>query len=133
MVILSFSLHRRGEGQSIQTSTCCSTHWTLRWLHLHDVNNHSHTRHCIPVHSVEHRLGDGLKQVLRFLHTSMSFTSLLNISSIKVAAVLYWLCTAALRYPELQGHRAAFIIQDRIQKIYQVITEKKDCTFIFVE
>lgn len=54
----------------------------LSLLYLHDMNDHSHTRHCVPVDGVEHCLRDGLKQVLRFLHTSMSRTFTTNFSSL---------------------------------------------------
>lgn len=36
-------------------------------LYLHDMYHNTHARHRIPVHCIQHRLGDRLKQVLWFL------------------------------------------------------------------
>lgn len=40
------------------------------WLCLHDLHNDTHAWNGIPVHCIQHGLGDGLKQVLWFLQVS---------------------------------------------------------------
>lgn len=54
-----------------------TTYWlyilNLSSLYLHDMYNNSHARHCIPIHCIQHCLGDGLKQVIWFLHVHTVF------------------------------------------------------------
>ena len=53
-------------------------------LHLHDLYNHPHAGYGITVHGVQHGLGDGLKQVLRLLHT-LRHVSQINDPNIRSA------------------------------------------------
>lgn len=44
-------------------------------LYLHDMYDNSHARHCISINCIQHRLGDGLKQVLWLLHDLTHFSN----------------------------------------------------------